>query len=278
MLWIGEVQDARSIDDLNTPTPFTGITTLERKIPSRNKLPLPKEKVNQRRDYLRADRMLGWSTTSSWKLVATMKPSWTSKDLTKVPFKNDNVQAFDTNWDLVFWQTYQQHIGESVQDASWKSRKNLKMCCKSTLKTRQLATRNTTIANWSSWPKDISSIKSKILISKREIETRTDLQQEFGAEEERNDKVKKMPANNSERGHGTLWITQGQCSFGGSWAFKHEPNKKGKWYGRPRSPSPIRSPHRNAKGDGKGSDDGGANGTPKLIGKSLVRKREQTTL
>ena len=38
--------------------------------------------------------------------------------------------------------------------------------------------------------------------------------------------------------------------------------------GRPRSPSPTSSPHRNSKGDGKGSDDGRAKNTPTFIGKS----------
>ena len=44
--------------------------------------------------------------------------------------------------------------------------------------------------------------------------------------------------------------------------FKHEPNKKGKGKGQPRSPSPTSSPHRISKSDGKEGD------TPKLTGKS----------
>ena len=47
-----------------------------------------------------------------------------------------------------------------------------------------------------------------------------------------------------------------------SCAFMHEPHKTGKGKKRPRSPSPTGSAHLNSKGVGKGSDDGGATGTP----------------
>ena len=61
--------------------------------------------------------------------------------------------------------------------------------------------------------------------------------------------------NNSERRDCIRWTTKGQCSDGEACAFKHDPNKKGKGKGRPRSPSSTGSPHRNLIGDGKGSDD-----------------------
>ena len=44
-----------------------------------------------------------------------------------------------------------------------------------------------------SWPKDISSSKSTILISKREIETRADLQWKLRAKGKRKGKAKKLP-------------------------------------------------------------------------------------
>ena len=47
--------------------------------------------------------------------------------------------------------------------------------------------------------------------------------------------------------------------------------------GRPRSPSPTGSPHPNSKGDGKGSDNESAEGTPKFTGESPTES-EQTTL
>ena len=74
------------------------------------------------------------------------------------------------------------------------------------------------------------------------------------SERERQRKCKNK--NTSLRGDCIRRITEGQCSFGDSCAFKHEPNKKGKGKGRPRSPSPTGSLHRNSKGDGKGGVDG----------------------
>ena len=64
------------------------------------------------------------------------------------------------------------------------------------------------------------------------------------------------------------WTTKGQCSFGDSCAFKHEPDMNVEGKGRPRSPSPTGSPHRNSKRDGKSGDDGSTKGTPKHTGKS----------
>ena len=74
------------------------------------------------------------------------------------------------------------------------------------------------------------------------------------------------------------WITKGQCSSEDSCAFKHEPNKKGKEQGRLRSPSPTGSPHRSSKGSGKGRNDGGATGTPKLTGESPSGKANRLSL
>ena len=48
----------------------------------------------------------------------------------------------------------------------------------------------------------------------------------------------------------------------------NEPDRKTKGMGRPRSLSLTGSPHRNSKGDGTSGDDGGAEGTPKITGKS----------
>ena len=43
-------------------------------------------------------------------------------------------------------------------------------------------------------------------------------------------------------------------------------------------PSPTGSPRRSSKGDWKGSDDQGAEDSPRLIGKKSVRESEQSTL
>ena len=91
VLWIGEVEDAKSIDDLITSASTFGALVSDKnswfqdctwtqedrnkKVASRNKSPQEKAKLNQRRDHLRAVRLVGWST------VATKKPAiyWKSQ-------------------------------------------------------------------------------------------------------------------------------------------------------------------------------------------------------
>ena len=90
----------------------------------------------------------------------------------------------------------------------------------------------------------------------------------IGSPSKKKENAMKRPKKNFERGNCIRSITKCKCSFGDSCAFKHDPNKKGKRKGRPPSPSPTSSLHRNSKGDGKGSDDGSASGIPKLTGKS----------
>ena len=97
---------------------------------------------------------------------------------------------------------------------------------------------------------DVSIWKSRVVIAKRERQRKANAK------------------HNSETGDCIRWITRGQCSLADSCAFNHDPNKKGKGKGRPRSLSPTGSPHRNSKGDGEGSDDAGAHGTPKFTDKS----------
>ena len=68
MPWIGDVEDAKSIDDLITPASVTGksipdFENLDLKIASglgkiRDNLPQQKAKLNQRRGHFRADRLL----------------------------------------------------------------------------------------------------------------------------------------------------------------------------------------------------------------------------
>ena len=141
------------------------------------------------------------------------------------------------------------------------------MCCKSTLKRRQLATGSMIIEDGCLWPKDISSNKLKILILGEKSRRGQTCNGSFAQRESERKKAKNMP-NNSGRGDCILWNTKGQCSFGDSCAFKHDPKKKGKGKERPRSPSPTGPPHRNSIGDGKGSDDGFVTDTPKFTGKS----------
>ena len=64
-------------------------------------------------------------------------------------------------------------------------------------------------------------------------------------------KGKENDKNKSVRGDRIRWIPKDQCSFGDSYAFKHEPNKRGQGKGRPCSPLPTGLPHRNSGGDGQ---------------------------
>ena len=74
-----------------------------------------------------------------------------------------------------------------------KSEMNWSLCCKSSLKRLQSATGSATIAHWSWRFKDTPSSKWwKVLISQREIETKTDLQWELRAMEKQKGKGKEQ--------------------------------------------------------------------------------------
>ena len=86
-----------------------------------------RQKLNQWRDQLQVDRLLGLIYDFFW-ISADNEAILDLRDLSKVQLKNDSVQAFDTKWDEVLsanhWQTYRQHIGESVPDVIWKVGRN----------------------------------------------------------------------------------------------------------------------------------------------------------
>ena len=96
------------------------------------------------------------------------------------------------------------------------------------------------------------------------METRTDLQEELRAKGNRKEKAKTMPTNSSKRE--TILVGPRKATKIGVHSSMNRTRGKGK--GRLRSPSPTGSPHRNSKGDGRGSDDGQARGSPKFVGKS----------
>ena len=112
----------------------------------------------------------------------------------------------------------------------------------------------------------------KVLISNREIETKTDLQLELRAKAKRKEKAKKMPKNNSKRGelHRLdqrkplfIWekpsMTRITFRFSVRWTCRRRLT---------RSSLPF------AFLVGKASDDGSATGSPKLQGK--IRQGKQT--
>ena len=101
MIWVGEVEDAQSIDDLITSASIAGrarnlISRLQadsgksQQETLRSKSPQPKAKLNQRRDTAKGKaqsvkrsltgKQIAWMIYDFFqKLVATMKPSWTSE-------------------------------------------------------------------------------------------------------------------------------------------------------------------------------------------------------
>ena len=207
-----------------------------------------------------------------------MRPLWTAEIYQKAQLKNDSVQAFDAKWDEVL-SAVTDRLAKNILEGRYKmqieSRKSWHMCCKSSLKRRHSATRNTTFAHWSLCCRDISS--RKIKDSHFKARNRDDDRPAMGAPSKgKAGKGKFNAKNNSEREDCVRWITKGQCSFADACAFNHEPNKKDKGKWRLRSLSPTGLPHRNSKGDGQDSDDRGAKGTPTLTGKSPSGKVKWT--
>ena len=103
--------------------------------------------------------------------------------------------------------------------------------------------------------------------SQREIETKTDVQQELRAEGSRKEKAKKIPKT-IPREECIRWIATSQCPFGEASAFEHDLDQKGKGKERLRSLSPTISPRRNSQLDAKSGDDGCMKETQKLTGSS----------
>ena len=98
------------------------------------------------------------------KFVARDEAIFDFRDLSKVQLKNDYVPAFGTKWDDVLSAVTDRPTGNMFRSLR-KAQCNL--CCKSTFKRCHSATRNTTIADRSHWPKDILSRKSTILFKAR---------------------------------------------------------------------------------------------------------------
>ena len=184
MLWKGEVEDIECIDELSTSASITGrpipdfenldfkiasglwkiltgnfkkqITTSEGKAPS--------EKTS------RTGRQIVWMICDVFKICGDNEAILDIRDYRKFNWITTTFKPLTqsgTKYDL-----------RSLPDllTTYKSRKNWNICSMSALKGRLSATRTTTIGDWSWWTKDISSRKSRINISKRESETRTDLQ------------------------------------------------------------------------------------------------------
>ena len=263
MLRIGEVEDAESMDGLIASASWSGrpipdFENLDFKIASGLRKILTgnfKKQVTTAEGKAQSEKRSLTGKQIPWLIYDSLLNQWRQWI---------HLGHWRFHWKLI-WRTttfrsstqsgrkyYQQSLTD-LPTTYWrvctgcnlKSRKNWKTCSTCTRKRRHLATRNTIIADWSWWPKDILSTKSKILASKRETETCTDR-----AKEKRAEKAKKMPTAPREK---TASVGSRKANVQvESRAFKHVPNKQGRGKGWLSPPSPTGSPHRNSKGDGKG--------------------------
>ena len=163
MLWTGEVEDAKSIDDHITSASVSGkpipdfenldfkIATGLRKILTGNF----KKQVTTAGGKAQAEKRSLTGKQIAGMLYDCFKKSWRQeaildfRDFSKVQLKSDNVQAFDTKWDEVLSAVTDRPtdiILESLCKMHVKKSENRNMCCKATLKGRHSATRNTTVA------------------------------------------------------------------------------------------------------------------------------------
>ena len=284
MLWIGEVEDAESVDDLISSASFTGKSILDfenldfkiasglRKIVRGNlkkQVTTVEGKAQSEKSSL-TDRQIAWMIYDLFEISGNNEAILDFRHLTKKQLKSDNVQAFDAKWDEVL-----SAVTDRPTDSKLESLYKMRVGKSKELKyVLQVHDEETTFGD-----KKCDNCRLKLMARRRveqkikeshlKARNRDEDRPAIGAPSKGTAKgeSKEHAKNNSERGDCIRWITKGQCSFGDSCAFKPEPNKKGKGKGRPRSPSPTGSPHRKSKGDGKGSDDGGSKGTPKFSGK-----------
>ena len=112
------------------------------------------------------------------KSLATMKPSWASEVWSEVQLKNDNVQAFDSKWDEVL-----SAVTDRLADKILKRMHNIRKVggieiCVSSLRPRDNIGRQKKddYCRLELMAQGHLAQKIKGLSSKREIETRTDLQ------------------------------------------------------------------------------------------------------
>ena len=201
-----------------------------------------------------------------------------ARNLLKAPVKN-NVQAFDTK------------VGRSIIGSHWQTDNILESLYKmqvekvgkfeilvASLRARDHVRRQerpplqlqVTGAN------NIFTTKSRIFVSKREIETRTDLHWELRAKEKRKEKAKTMRKKTRVRRLDTL-DHEWPMLFGRSVGIQAWPDQERQRRWTTSCASRTGTPHRNLKGDGNGGDYGGARCTKTYWLKS-ARESAQTIL
>ena len=187
-----------------------------------------RQKLNQWRDQLQVDRLLGLIYDFFW-ISGDNEAILDLRDLSKVQLKNDSVQAFDTKWDEVLsanhWQTYRQHIGESVPDVIWKVGRNEILVASQ--RSREDSRRQEI------WLLQIEINAQRHLEQKRKdshFKARNRDEERLAIGAPRRGKAKgtgkEHAEKNAERGACIRWITKGPCSFGEACAFKARPEQE----------------------------------------------------
>ena len=132
-LWIGEVEDARKIDDLTTSASITGdpspdFETLDLKIASRlrqilnfkNQVTTAEGKAQSEKKSF-TGRQIAWMIYDFFRISGDNEAILDCGNLSTVQLMNDNVQAFDTKWCEVFSAVTDRptdYVGKPVQDAN----------------------------------------------------------------------------------------------------------------------------------------------------------------
>ena len=143
-----------------------------------------------------------------------MKSSLDFRDLSKIHFRNDNVQAPDTMWDEVLPGTTDRptdNILESLFPVQFEKSEELKCLL-------QVDAQDTTFGD-----QKYDHCRLKLMV-KRHLERRPAIGPPSNGKAKGKDKSNAK--NNSEKGDCIRWTTQGQCLCGHSCAFKHEPKER----------------------------------------------------
>ena len=175
MLWNGEVEDAKNIDELSTSASIQG-----RPIPDFENL-----------DFKIACGLKKNLTGDFFKIRGDNEAILDFRDLSKVQLMFGNFQAFDTKWDEVL-QAVTDRPTDSILESLFQMQVEKSEALTYLL---QVHAQETTFGDWKYddcrlklMTKDISSIISRILVSKREIETVTDLHWKLRAKGKRKEK------------------------------------------------------------------------------------------
>ena len=231
LLRIGEVEDAKSIDELITSASVTGDPILDfenvdviiasglRKIQTGNfkKQVTTAEGKAQSAKRSLASRQVAWVIYDFFNISGDNEAILDFRDLSKAQLKSDNVQTFDTKWDEE-WSAVTDRL-----TALWRSLYKMQVEKSEELKyVLQVFAQKDDIWRQEVWPLKIvvdgpkTSRAETQRFSLQSERTRRRQTCNWSSEQRENEKKKQINCNknNSERVDCTRWTTKGQRSFG----------------------------------------------------------------